>query len=53
MTAEIVGRGAMEGIMRRATKIIRLRNEIIDLASLPVAELEAAVFQAFDLARSN
>lgn len=38
-TAADVGRGAMESVMRRATKLVRIRNEIIDLAILPDANL--------------
>ena len=49
-TAEIVGRSAMEGVMRSVTKIIRLKSEIIELASLPEDELETVVLQAFDVA---
>lgn len=46
-TAAAEGRGAMESAMRRATKLVRLRNEVIDLSSLPGAELEAQVLDIF------
>ncbi|MBF6025348.1 hypothetical protein [Lysobacter niastensis] len=45
-----IGRGNMEDVMRRATKLIRLRNEIVDLAGLPAAELDTLVASSFDLA---
>jgi hypothetical protein len=45
-----IGRGNMEPVMRLATKLVRLRNEIIDLAGLPDNELEAAVTSFFDQA---
>jgi hypothetical protein len=48
--AEKIGRGSMEPVMRRATKLIRLKNEIIDLSGLPDAELDALVTSAFELA---
>lgn len=44
-----IGRGAMEPVMRRTTKLLRLRNEVIDLASLPKGELDKAVSETFDL----
>ncbi|SFQ33848.1 DUF6339 family protein [Pseudomonas borbori] len=44
------GRGSMETIMRSATKILRLKNQIIDLAYLPPNELEQIVSEAFDTA---
>lgn len=45
-----IGRAGMEPVMRRATKLIRLKNEIVDLGGLPSAELSAAVAQCFELA---
>lgn len=48
--ALIFGRGPMESIMRSATKIIRLRNQIIDLAYLPPDELEKIISEAFKIA---
>lgn len=47
---ERIGRSRMEPVMRRATKLIRLRNEIIDAAGLPEGALEALVVSAFELA---
>lgn len=49
-TAKRLGRGAMEGVMRRATKLIRIRNEIIDLSFLAHEELEAEVHRCFERA---
>ncbi|UVE19408.1 DUF6339 family protein [Pseudomonas sp. LS44] len=46
----IFGRGSMESIMRSATKILRLRNQIVDLAYLPPNELELIVSEAFETA---
>lgn len=48
-----IGRGSMEPVMRRATKLVRLRNEIVDLGSLSDAELEALVTSIFELARES
>lgn len=45
-----VGRGNMEQLMRRTTKLIRLRNEIIDLGGLPGDRRDAVVASCFDLA---
>ena len=45
-----VGRRAMEPIMRRATKVFRVRNEVFDIASLPPDEREAMVAECFDQA---
>lgn len=47
-TAERIGRGSMEPVMRRAIKLLRLRNEIIDLSRLPKKELENTVVAYFD-----
>lgn len=47
------GRGPMEPIMRSATKVLRLRNQIIDLAYLPPEELEIVVSEAFETARAE
>lgn len=46
-TAGDIGRGAMEAVMRKATKLIRIRNEIIDLAVLPDADLLEEVRHCF------
>lgn len=46
-TASKVGRAPMEDAMRKATKMIRLRNEIVDLASLPTPELEELISGIF------
>jgi hypothetical protein len=48
--AERVGRGEMEHIMRTAVKIVRVRNEILDLSALPDPELEATIAMAFERA---
>lgn len=45
-----IGRGNMEQAMRRATKLVRLRNEIVDLGGLSESELGAVVTSCFDLA---
>ncbi|BCG23962.1 hypothetical protein TUM18999_21530 [Pseudomonas tohonis] len=49
-TAEKVGRGPMEDIMRSATKVIRVKNQIIDLAYLSPEELKRVISQIFDIA---
>lgn len=46
-TAEKVGRGRMEAVMRRSMKLIRLRNEIVDLSFLSDVHLAAEVAAAF------
>ena len=46
-TGDRIGRGNMEEVMRRAIKYLRIRNEIIDLASLDDAELSKEVRRAF------
>lgn len=46
-TGERVGRGNMEAVMRLATKYLRIRNEIVDLAFLGNAELDREVRTAF------
>lgn len=43
----------MESIMRCATKIFRLRNEVYDLAGLPAEELRRIVTDCFEIASSN
>ncbi|HEV7270176.1 hypothetical protein [Pseudoxanthomonas sp.] len=48
-----VGRGRMEPIMRRATKLVRLRNEIVDIAGLPAEARKALVAHCFELARAS
>lgn len=52
MAAEI-GRGRMEPIMRRATKLVRLRNEIVDIAGLPDEARRTIVASCFELARQS
>lgn len=47
-----IGRGAMEPVMRRATKLLRLRNEVLDVAGLPAYERNALVEECFALART-
>lgn len=49
-TANKVGRGTMESTMRGATKLLRLKNQIIDLTFLEVEELEVVVSNVFSLA---
>lgn len=51
-TAKKMGRGTMEYTMRGATKLLRLKNQIIDLAFLEIDELEVVVSSAFALAIS-
>ena len=48
--AQRIGRTAMEPVMRRATKLLRLRNEVFDLGGLTTLELEAVVDSCFDFA---
>ncbi len=48
LTAEEIGRGPMESVMRRASKLVRLRNEIIDLAFLHKSNLAAEVKACFE-----
>lgn len=50
-TAERIGRARMEDVMRRATKLLRLRNQILDLTFLAPEDLEEEVELAF--ARSS
>jgi hypothetical protein len=45
-----VGRASMEPVMRRATKVVRVRNEIFDIASLVQGEREAMVSDCFEQA---
>lgn len=49
-TAEKIGRGPMEDIMRSATKVIRVKNQVIDLAYLSSDELSQAISEIFNLA---
>jgi hypothetical protein len=49
-TAARIGRGDMEAAMRRATKLLRLRNEIFDLSSLSREELDEVVAGCFEAA---
>jgi hypothetical protein len=48
-----IGRDRMEPIMRRATKLIRLRNEILDIAGFPEEPRAALVALCFELARQS
>lgn len=48
-----VGRGRMEAIMRRATKLVRLRNVIVDIPGLPAEARGALVAYCFELARQS
>jgi hypothetical protein len=45
-----IGRTAMEPVMRRATKLARLRNEIIDIAGLPQEQRDVALTACFESA---
>lgn len=47
VTAGRLGRGRMEGVMRSAIKLLRLRNEIVDLAYLSDDELWAEIARLF------
>ncbi len=47
VTSERIGRVRMENVMRRATKLLRLRNQIIDLSFLPQEALHKEVELAF------
>ena len=49
-TASKVGRGPMEDVMRSATKILRMKNQIIDLGYLTSEELKGVVSDTFDTA---
>jgi hypothetical protein len=51
-TAREIGRGSMEAVMRRATKLVRIRNEVIDLSVLPDPELREEVRSCFRRALS-
>ena len=48
-----IGRTRMEPIMRRATKLVRLRNEIVDIAGLPGDARDALVASCFELAQQS
>lgn len=48
-----LGRGRMEPVMRRATKLVRLRNEIVDIAGLSGEARDALVASCFELARQS
>jgi len=45
-----IGRERMEPIMRRATKLVRLKNEIVDIAGLPEKMRSTIVASCFELA---
>jgi len=49
-TAARIGRGAMEPVMRKATKVLRLRNEVTDVAGLTQGERESIILEVFGLA---
>lgn len=46
-TAERIGRARMEDVMRRSTKLLRLRNQIIDLTFLSPEDLCEEIERAF------
>lgn len=46
-TAGLIGRGRMEDVMRRATILIRVRNQVVDLAHLQDHDLAAEIAHAF------
>ncbi|MGO7585959.1 hypothetical protein ACC689_29160 [Rhizobium ruizarguesonis] len=46
-TADRIGRARMEDVMRRATKLLRLRNQIIDLTFLSAEDLVQEVERVF------
>ncbi|MCD5991367.1 hypothetical protein KDX30_26145 [Pseudomonas sp. CDFA 553] len=48
-TASQIGRGPMENAMRSATKILRLKNQVIDLGCLSPEELDMTVSDAFSV----
>ncbi|WP_139075685.1 DUF6339 family protein [Pseudomonas aeruginosa] len=52
-TANKLGRGPMEDVMRSATKVLRVKNQIIDLAYLSPMDLDKVVSEAFDLAAKS
>jgi hypothetical protein len=47
-----VGRKGMEPIMRKAVKLLRLRNEVVDVGGLPADERQALVLSCFEAASS-
>ncbi|MBK4995215.1 hypothetical protein IAE39_003389 [Pseudomonas sp. S37] len=47
-----IEKGAMEDIMRRAVKMLRIRNEVIDLSYLDAEQLEKTVAKIFEEAMS-
>ena len=49
-TAESIGRSRMEDVMRTATKLIRLRNEIVNLSALAPEDLIAQIDEAYQRA---
>lgn len=49
----LLGKNRMEDIMRNAIKIIRIKNQIINLAYLAPLEMKIAVDEIFDLAVRN
>ncbi|WP_191236402.1 DUF6339 family protein [Cobetia marina] len=51
--ADRIGRGRMEKVMRHATKLIRLRNQVIDLSYLSEEALTAEINSAFTQASSE
>jgi hypothetical protein len=48
--SKVIGRGAMEDVMRKAIKILRLRHQIIDISVLPAAKVAEHVQEAFSAA---
>ncbi|MCB1347114.1 MAG: hypothetical protein KDK11_00135 [Maritimibacter sp.] len=49
-TAQKIGRGKMERVMRQATIILRVRNQVLDLGHLDDEGLLAVVNEAFEVA---
>ena len=47
-TSKRIGTGRMEGVMRRATKMVRVKNEIVDLAFLGDNALSNEIQSIFD-----
>ncbi|WP_315387566.1 hypothetical protein [uncultured Stenotrophomonas sp.] len=48
--SEVIGRGAMEEVMRRSIKVLRLKHQIIDLSVLSDEDVQQQVKEAFALA---
>lgn len=50
LVSQRIGRGAMEDVMRKAIKMLRLRHQIIDISALPPNEVREHVSGSFSLA---